>query len=315
MTIDRPFRVGALTLATAIVLAACGGGASTAPSSAPSTAPGATAEGSNGPTSPEPPTGDVVLQGAGATFPNPLYQVWFEAFNYQYNNIQIDYQSIGSGGGIKAITEQTVDFGASDAPMKDAEIAALPAGSAMLHIPTALGAVVVIFNLGDLKDLNLDSDNVANIFLGKDTAKQFFEQSLRLREQFVAADPKNTSKQIALMLAQARCGRHVDASLIANQIRESSSKDRGNLFYVGCCYALCVADVAQGKAADQLTAAELALQEQYANSAVETIRQAIELGYNDVVALEMDPDLEPILQLPAYRELIAKLKEQPVANR
>ena len=169
MTIDRPFRVGALTLATAIVLAACGGGASTAPSSAPSTAPGATAEGSNGPTSPEPPTGDVVLQGAGATFPNPLYQVWFEAFNYQYNNIQIDYQSIGSGGGIKAITEQTVDFGASDAPMKDAEIAALPAGSAMLHIPTALGAVVVIFNLGDLKDLNLDSDNVANIFLGKIT--------------------------------------------------------------------------------------------------------------------------------------------------
>ena len=169
MTIDRPFRVGALTLAAAIVLAACGGGASTAPSSAPSTAPGATAEGSNGPTSPVPPTGDVVLQGAGATFPNPLYQVWFEAFNYQYNNIQIDYQSIGSGGGIKAITEQTVDFGASDAPMKDAEIAALPAGSAMLHIPTALGAVVVIFNLGDLKDLNLDSDNVANIFLGRIT--------------------------------------------------------------------------------------------------------------------------------------------------
>ena len=167
MTIDRPLRVGGLTLATAIVLAACGGGASTAPTIAPTTAPGATAEESTGPTSPEPPTGDVVLQGAGATFPNPLYQVWFEAFNYKYNNIQIDYQSIGSGGGIKAITEGTVDFGASDAPMKDAEIAALPAGSTLLHIPTALGAVVVIFNLGDLKDLNLDSDNVANIFLGK----------------------------------------------------------------------------------------------------------------------------------------------------
>ena len=154
----------------------------------------------------------------------------------------------------------------------------------------------------------------ANIFLGKDTAKQIFEQSLRLREQFVAADPKNTSKQIALMLAQARCGRHVDASLIANQIRESSSTDRGNLFYVGCCYALCVADVAQGNAADQLTAADLALQEQYANLAVETIRQAISLGYNDVVALEMDPDLEPILRLPAYVELIAKLKEPPSPN-
>lgn len=169
MTIVRPVRVGALTLATAIVLAACGGGASSAPSSAPSTAPGATAGASTGAAAPEPPTAELVLQGAGATFPNPLYQVWFEAFNYKYNNIQIDYQSIGSGGGIKAITEGTVDFGASDAPMKDTEIAALPAGSTMLHIPTALGAVVVIFNLGDLKDLNLDSDNVANIFLGKIT--------------------------------------------------------------------------------------------------------------------------------------------------
>ncbi|MEO8469717.1 MAG: phosphate ABC transporter substrate-binding protein PstS [Chloroflexota bacterium] len=168
MTLDRPLRVGALTLATAIVLAACSG-ASTAPTSAPTTAPGATAGESNGPTSPEPPTADLVLQGAGATFPNPLYQVWFEDFNNKYNNIQIDYQSIGSGGGIKAITEGTVDFGASDAPMKDTEIAALPTGSTMLHIPTALGAVVVIFNLGNLKDLNLDSDNVANIFLGKIT--------------------------------------------------------------------------------------------------------------------------------------------------
>lgn len=169
MTIDRPLRVGALALATAIVLAACGAGATPEPTTAPVVTPAPSAAESMGPTTPEPPTADVVLQGAGATFPNPLYQVWFEAFNYKYNNIQVDYQSIGSGGGIKAITEQTVDFGASDAPMKDSEIAALPAGTTMLHIPTALGAVVVIFNLGDVKDLQLDSDNVANIFLGKVT--------------------------------------------------------------------------------------------------------------------------------------------------
>ncbi|TAL13472.1 MAG: phosphate ABC transporter substrate-binding protein PstS [Chloroflexota bacterium] len=169
MTTVRPIRVGALTLVAALAIAACGGGASTAPTIAPDVTPGPTTAESNGPTTPEPPSSDVVLQGAGATFPNPLYQVWFEAFNYKYNNIQIDYQSIGSGGGIKAITEQTVDFGASDAPMKDAEIAALPAGTTMLHIPTALGAVVVIFNLGDVKDLNLDADNVANIFLGNIT--------------------------------------------------------------------------------------------------------------------------------------------------
>ncbi len=169
MTTLRPLRGGALTLVAALAFAACGGGASTAPTTTPVVTPGPSTAESMAPTMPEPPSGDVVLQGAGATFPNPLYQVWFEAFNYKYNNIQVDYQSIGSGGGIKAITEQTVDFGASDAPMKDTEIAALPAGTTMLHIPTALGAVVVIFNLGDIKDLNLDADNVAGIFLGKIT--------------------------------------------------------------------------------------------------------------------------------------------------
>lgn len=166
MTINRRARAGAAALAAAILLSACGGSASTASTSDPG---GSTAAPSAGVTGPQPPTDDVTLQGAGATFPNPLYQVWFEAFNYQYNNIQIDYQSIGSGGGIKAITQQTVDFGASDAPMKDEELAALPAGTTLLHIPTALGAVVVIYNLPDVADLKVDSGNVAGIFLGKIT--------------------------------------------------------------------------------------------------------------------------------------------------
>ncbi len=168
MTSRQPLRAGVIGLVVAVTLMACGSGSTDAPSSAPTTAPsiGGLATGS---TTLEPPTSGVVLQGAGATFPNPLYQVWFEAFNYQHNNIQIDYQSIGSGGGIKAITEGTVDFGASDAPMKDKEIAALPAGSTLLHIPTALGAVVVIYNLPDVPGLQLDADNVANIFLGKIT--------------------------------------------------------------------------------------------------------------------------------------------------
>ena len=115
---------------------------------------------------PQPVTDAITLQGAGATFPDPLYQVWFQTYNEQYPNVQIDYQAIGSGGGIKAITEGTVDFGASDAPMKDEEIAALPAGSTMLHVPTALGAVVVIYNLPGVTDLQLDADNVAGIYLG-----------------------------------------------------------------------------------------------------------------------------------------------------
>jgi len=118
---------------------------------------------------PQPPSGSLTVQGAGATFPNPLYQVWFEKYTEKYPNIQFNYQSIGSGGGITQITQQTVDFGASDAAMKDDEIAKLPAGSTMLHIPTALGAVVVTFNLPGVDKIQLDSANVADIFLGNIT--------------------------------------------------------------------------------------------------------------------------------------------------
>ena len=129
---------------------------------APSTAPSAA-------TAPAPPTANVTLQGAGATFPAPLYQVWFEQYTGKYGNIQFNYQANGSGAGIKAITEQTVDFGASDAAMKDSEIAALPAGTKLVHVPTALGAVVVIFNVPGVDKLQLDSQNVADIFLGNIT--------------------------------------------------------------------------------------------------------------------------------------------------
>ena len=112
--------------------------------------------------------------GAGATFPALLYQVWIEKFSEAYPNVAINYQAIGSGGGITAITQQTVDFGASDAAMKDTEIAALPAGTKILHVPTALGAVVVIFNVTGvdtkpIKSLNLDGPTIAGIFLGKIT--------------------------------------------------------------------------------------------------------------------------------------------------
>jgi len=113
-----------------------------------------------------PPSAEIALQGAGATFPAPLYQKWFEDFSGKYSNVKVDYQAIGSGGGIKAFTEQTVDFGASDAAMKDDEIAKLPAGAKPLHIPTALGAVVVTYNLPGVAELKLDAANIAGIFLG-----------------------------------------------------------------------------------------------------------------------------------------------------
>jgi len=114
------------------------------------------------------PGGSVTLQGAGATFPNPLYQKWVSEFSKQHPNIRIDYQSIGSGGGIKQIQAQTVDFGASDAPMTDAEMKAAPAE--LIHIPTVLGAVVVTYNLQGLaKPLRFSPDVIADIFLGKIT--------------------------------------------------------------------------------------------------------------------------------------------------
>jgi phosphate transport system substrate-binding protein len=149
-------------LALAALLAACNSpGASSAP----------TEQASGAGNVPLPPSGSITLSGAGATFPALLYQVWVEKFAEAYPNVAINYQGIGSGGGIKAITQQTVDFGASDAAMKDDELAALPSGSTMLHIPTALGAVVIIFNIAGadgspITSLNLDGDTIAGIFLG-----------------------------------------------------------------------------------------------------------------------------------------------------
>ncbi|HEV8369689.1 MAG TPA: phosphate ABC transporter substrate-binding protein PstS [Pyrinomonadaceae bacterium] len=111
-------------------------------------------------------TGSIQLQGAGATFPNPLYQKWVSEYGKLHSNVKIDYQSIGSGGGIKQIKEQTVDFGASDAPMTDADLKAAP--GELLHIPTVLGAVVMTYNLqGVTQTLHFSPDVVADIFLGK----------------------------------------------------------------------------------------------------------------------------------------------------
>jgi phosphate transport system substrate-binding protein len=110
----------------------------------------------------------ISLQGAGATFPYPLYQKWMSEYGKLHADVRIDYQSIGSGGGIKQIQAQTVDFGASDAPMTDDELKGAPAP--LVHIPTVLGAVVLTYNLPNLsKPLRFSPDVVADIFLGKIT--------------------------------------------------------------------------------------------------------------------------------------------------
>jgi phosphate transport system substrate-binding protein len=112
------------------------------------------------------PSGEIRIQGAGATFPNPLYQKWFSEYNKANSGVKFDYQSIGSGGGIKQISEKTIDFGGTDAPMKDDDLSKVQ--GQILHIPTVLGAVVITYNVpGVGSELKLTPDAIAGIYLGK----------------------------------------------------------------------------------------------------------------------------------------------------
>jgi phosphate transport system substrate-binding protein len=108
------------------------------------------------------------LTGAGATFPNPIYTKWFDTYSKK-TGVQINYQSIGSGGGIRQFTEGTVDFGATDGPMNQSQIDAVNAN--VVHIPTVLGAVVVTYNLPGIGDtrLKFDGDALVGIFMGRIT--------------------------------------------------------------------------------------------------------------------------------------------------
>jgi len=117
------------------------------------------------------PTADaqMLLNGAGATFPYPIYSKWFDEYTKVEPTVRFNYQSIGSGGGIKQLSEQTVDFGASDAPLTDEQLKAAKGGE-ILHFPTVLGAVVLTYSLPEIeKGLKLTPEVIADIFLGKIT--------------------------------------------------------------------------------------------------------------------------------------------------
>jgi len=114
----------------------------------------------------------VTLNGAGATFPYPIYSKWFNEYHKLHSNIQINYQSIGSGGGIRQLTEGTVDFGASDGPMTDEQLSEAKSKTSLtiLHIPTVLGAAVPAYNIsGVTQELKFTPAVLADIFLGKIT--------------------------------------------------------------------------------------------------------------------------------------------------
>ncbi len=107
----------------------------------------------------------MLINGAGATFPYPIYSKWFDAYTKVDPSVRFNYQSIGSGGGQKQILEQTVDFGASDGPMSDDNLSKAP--GKLLHIPTVAGAVVMTYNLTGNPALKFDGDTIAGIYLGE----------------------------------------------------------------------------------------------------------------------------------------------------
>lgn len=114
--------------------------------------------------------GNITLTGAGSSFDNPLFTKAFSEYSKQNPNVRINYQSVGSGAGIKQLTAKTVDFGASDAPMTDEQLRAAGGADAVVHIPVTLGAVAITYNLPSVKEpLKLDGAVVAGIFQGEIT--------------------------------------------------------------------------------------------------------------------------------------------------
>ncbi len=141
----------ALPLAAATMAVACGGGQ---PAATDTTTPAGTT-----------PATSMQINGAGATFPNPIYSKWFDEYHKKNPSVAINYQSIGSGGGIRQITNETVFFGATDGPMTDEQLKAAP--GPILHFPTVLGADVPVFNIPGVSDLKFTGALLADIFLGK----------------------------------------------------------------------------------------------------------------------------------------------------
>ena len=149
-------KIASVMVAAALLTAACGGGAP---------GQGDAAQ----------PAKDILINGAGATFPYPIYSKWFSEYNALHPDVRINYQSIGSGGGIRQLTNQTVFFGATDGPMTDDQLKAAP--GPVLHFPTVLGAVVPVYNVPGVEgDLKFSGSVLADIYLG--TVKKWNDPAL-----------------------------------------------------------------------------------------------------------------------------------------
>jgi phosphate transport system substrate-binding protein len=156
-SVKKSTRLLGSLLATGVFVAACGGNAATTAPSAGGTSSAASGAALS-----------ADLHAAGATFPDPVYQEWIGAFTSANSGVTINYEAIGSGGGVEQFTAQSIDFGGSDAFMSDEELSAAEAawGCDVVHIPTVFGAVAAAYNLAGVDSLTLDSDTLAKIFLG-----------------------------------------------------------------------------------------------------------------------------------------------------
>jgi phosphate transport system substrate-binding protein len=173
---SRQFVAQCSVLALSLSLAACGGTNTTTTAPNPTTGTGGTSTATNT-TAPNPASGaaqlisleqPVNLVGAGATFPAPLYQRWFSDISGGTKNLQIDYQSVGSGAGVERFVQGLVQFGASDVAMKDDEISKVANG--VLMLPMTAGSIVLAYNVPDLAELKLSQQNLVDIFSGKITS-------------------------------------------------------------------------------------------------------------------------------------------------
>ncbi len=151
-------------LLLSLSLAACGG---TDTANQNQTSPGSATNTASTSTSTLDLGGDITINGAGASFPAPLYQRWFADLNKKYPNLRVNYQSVGSGAGVKQFTAGTVDFGASDVAMKDEEITKVDSSKGVLLLPMSAGSVVLAYNLPGVSELKLPREVYVDIMLGK----------------------------------------------------------------------------------------------------------------------------------------------------
>lgn len=209
--------------------------------------------------------------------------------------------------------------------MKKAILEHAAAGDELLHVNEPMKARDHYIRLLDLNKqyLKFDSTQVILNTLalsyyrlataewwvdGWEAAQKNYRECLKMAKDRAEKNPNNPSAKILLMNTLARCGEHIQAAAIAEEVRKIAPNDAGMLEQIGCCYSLCGPAVAQGRVESKLTPAERELQVQYHAKAMQAIARAIELGYSDLDTLRVDPDLKPMQADPEYSKLLEKLE-------